>query len=109
MISNIAVLLVPTALVLLADTDPTTNPIYTCPFKAGQIVIQQPEHSGEVTVEVHGQARRYLMDKLKLVPKDQGLPSLVFQPDVKLWQLLNDQGEAVESVACTEKPSLKTG
>ncbi|KFC64771.1 hypothetical protein FG93_05061 [Bosea sp. LC85] len=109
MASHIAVLLVPITLVLVTDTDPVTNPIYTCAFEAGQIVIQQPEQSGEVTVEVHGQARRYAMDKLKLVPRDQGLPSFRFQPDLKRWQWLNDQGEPIESVGCTEKPSLKTG
>lgn len=109
MISHIAVLLIPTALAFVAATEPTTNPVYTCKFKAGEIVIEQAEPSGDVMIQVDGQARRYVMDKLKLVPRDRGLPSYLFQPDLKRWQLLNDQGEPIESTVCTEKPSLKTG
>jgi len=109
MISHIAVLLLPIAVALAAETDPVTNPVYTCKFEAGQIVIEQADVSGEVTVEVAGQARRYVMDKLKLVPREGGLPAFLFQPDLKRWQWLDDQGAPVESVVCTEKPSLKTG
>ncbi|PTM42831.1 hypothetical protein [Bosea sp. 124] len=109
MISHIAVLFAPMVFALVADTDPVTNPVYTCPFKAGQVVIEQAEPSGDVIVQVDGQARPYVMDKLKLVPKDRGLPSFLFQPDLKRWQWLNDQGDPTESVGCTEKPSLKTG
>lgn len=109
MITHIAILILPVALTLAADPDPVTNPVYTCKFEGGLIVIEQPEPSGDVMVEVHGQARPYVMDKLRLVPRDQALPSFLFQPDLKRWQWLNDQGEAIESVACTEKPALKTG
>lgn len=109
MISHIAVLLLPMGLALVADTDPVPNPIYTCNFEAGQIIIEQAEPSGDVMVEVHGQARRYVMDKLKLVPREQGFPSFLFQPDLKRWQWLNDQGQPIESMVCTEKPALKTG
>lgn len=109
MISHIAVLLLPMGLALVAETDPVPNPVYTCIFDAGQIVIEHPEPSGDVMVEVRGEARRYVMDKLKLVPRDQGLPSFLFQPDLKRWQWLNDQGQPIESMVCTEKPALKTG
>jgi hypothetical protein len=109
MISQIAVFLLPIGLGLVAQTDPVPNPVYTCNFDAGQIVIEEPEPSGDVTVEVRGEARRYVMEKLKLVPREQGLPSFLFQPDLKRWQWLNDQGQPIESVACTEKPALKTG
>lgn len=107
MIEHIAVVLLPMSLALVAGTDP--NPVYVCKFGAGNIVIEQAGPAGDVMVEVHGQARPYVMDKLKLVPRDQGLPSFHFQPDLKRWQWLNDQGEAIESVACTEKPALKAG
>ncbi|AMJ61069.1 hypothetical protein [Bosea sp. PAMC 26642] len=109
MISHIAVLLLPLGLALVAETDPVPHPVYTCKFEAGQIVIEQAEPSGNVTVEVNGQARQYVMDKLKLVPRDQGLPSFLFQPDLKRWQWLNDQGEPIESTTCAEKPALKAG
>ena len=108
MISHVAVLLVPFTVIWVAD-DRVTNPVYTCKFKAGQIVIEQTEPSGDVMVEVHGQARPYVMDKLKLVPRDPGLPSFLFQADLKRWQWLNDQGDPIESVTCAEKPALKTG
>lgn len=109
MISHITLVLVPLSLSLVAGTDPIPNPVHACKFEAGDIVIEQAGPAGDVTVEIHGQARPYVMDKLKLVPRDQGLPSFLFQPDLKRWQWLNDQGEAIESVACTEKPALKTG
>lgn len=109
MIEHIAILSLSMGVVLAAEKDPVTNPIYTCKFEAGQIVIEQADVTGEVTVEVSGQARRYVMDKLKLVPRDGGLPSFLFQPDLKRWQWLDNQGAPVESVACTEKQSLKTG
>lgn len=109
MISHIAMFLLPIGLALVAETDPVPNPVYTCKFAAGHIVIEQPEPSGDVMVEVRGQAQRYVMDKLKLVPRDQDFPSFLFQPDLKRWQWLNDQGHPIESVICTEKPVLKTG
>ncbi|KPF68326.1 hypothetical protein IP69_11720 [Bosea sp. AAP35] len=109
MILYVALLLLPVSLAIAADTDPVANPIFTCKFEAGQIVIEQAEASGDVTVEVKGQARPYVMDKLKLVPRDQGLPSFLFQPDMRRWQWLNDQGEPIESVVCAEKPALKAG
>ena len=109
MISQIAIFLLPMGLALVAETDPLPKPVYTCKFDAGQVVIEQPDTSGDVMVEVRGQARQYVMDKLKLVPRDQGLPSLLFQPDLKRWQLLNDLGEPIESISCTEKPALNTG
>ncbi|MGO4739928.1 hypothetical protein AB4099_25495 [Bosea sp. 2KB_26] len=104
----IAMILLPMSLAL-ADTEPVTNPVYTCKFKAGEVVIEQVESSGDVMVKADGQARQYVMDKLKLVPREQGLPTYVFQPELKRWQLLNDRGEAIESTECSAKPSLKTG
>lgn len=109
MISHIAVVLLPMSVTLVAGTDPVPNPVYACKFGAGNIVIEPVGPGGDVTVEIHGQARPYVMDKLKLVPRNQGLPSFLFQPDLKRWQWLNDQGVSIESVACTEKPPLKTG
>lgn len=109
MILHVALLLMPVSLALAAETDPVANPVYTCKFDAGQIVIEQADPSGDVTVEVKGTARPYVMEKLKLVPRDQGLPTFLFQPDMKRWQWLNDQGEPIESIVCVEKPALKTG
>ena len=109
MISHIALLLLPVGLALVVETDPVPNPIYTWNFEAGQIIIEQAEPSGEVMVEVHGQARPYVMDKLRLIARDQGLPSFLFQPDLKRWQWLNGEGAPIESMVCTEKPALKTG
>lgn len=105
---TIALIMLPAALTF-ADTEPVTNPVYTCKFKAGDVVIEQVETSGDVMVKVGGQAHQYVMDLRKLVPRDRGLPSYLFQPELKRWQLLNDQGEAIESAECTSKPSLKTG
>jgi hypothetical protein len=109
MISQLAAIILPFSLVWVADNGSVPNPIYTCQFKAGQIVIEQANEAGEVTVEVDGKARQYVMENRKLIPRDQGLPTLRFQPDLKQWQWLNDQGEPIESTVCTEKPSLKTG
>jgi hypothetical protein len=109
MILHVALLLMPMGLALAAETDPVANPVFTCQFKAGRIVIEQANAAGEVTVEVDGKARQYALQERKLVPRDQGLPTLLFQPDQKQWQWLNEQGEPIESTVCTEKPSLKTG
>lgn len=107
MIALVTLLLVPIALALSADIDPVSNPVYKCKFDAGQIVIQQAEASGDVTGD--GQARQYVMDKLKLGRRAPGLPAFFFQPDLTRWQWLNDQGEPLESTACSEQPTLKTG
>ena len=109
MILHVALLLMPMGLALAAETDPVANPVFTCQFKAGRIVIEQANAAGEVTVEVDGKARQYALQERKLVPRDQGLPTLLFQPDLKQWQWLNEQGEPIESTVCTEKPSIKTG
>ena len=50
------------------------NPVYRCKFDAGQIVTEQPEPSGDVMVEVRGEAKRYVMDELKLVPATWACP-----------------------------------
>ncbi len=109
MILHVALLLMPMGLALAAETDPVANPVFTCQFKAGQIVIERANEAGEVTVEIDGKARQYALQERKLVPRDQGLPTLLFKPDLKQWQWLNDQGEPIDSAVCTEKPSLKTG
>jgi hypothetical protein len=109
MISNAGLLLMPLSVAWLAATEPTRNPVLTCHFKAGQVVIEQADSTGDVSVEVYGHSRRYVMDKLKLNPREAGLPTFLFQPDIKRWQWLNDKGEPIESTVCTEKPSLKTG
>lgn len=109
MFLQIAGIIVPLSLVGVADNEPLQNPVYTCQFNAGRIVIEQVNEVGDLTVEVEGKARQYVRENRKLVPRDKGLPSLLFEPDLKQWQLLNDLGEPTESAVCTEKPSLKTG
>lgn len=59
MILHVALLLMPMGLALAAETDPVANPVFTCQFKAGRIVIEQANAEGEVTVEVDGKARQY--------------------------------------------------
>jgi hypothetical protein len=109
MISHIAILIVAMPLQLVAAPDPVAKPVYTCKFETGQIVIEQADATDDVSVEFQGQVHRYVMEKLKLVPREQGLPSFLFQPDIKQWQWLNDKGDPIESTVCTEKPALKTG
>lgn len=72
-------------------------------------MIEQANAAGEVMVEVDGKALKYALQERKIVPRDQGLPTLLFLPDLKQWQWLNEQGGPIESTMCTEKPSLKTG
>ncbi len=109
MILHVALLLMPLNLTPVADTDPVANPVYTCKFNAGLIVIGQAEENGQLTVEINGQARPYVMEKLRLVPRERGLPTFLFQPDVRRWQWLDTMAEPIESIACSEKPSLNAG
>lgn len=109
MILPVALLLMPLSLTPVAETDPVANPVYTCKFDAGLIVIGQAEENGRLTVEIDVQARPYVMEKLRLVPREQGFPTFLFQPDVRRWQWLDDKAEPIESVACTEKPALSAG
>lgn len=108
MIFQIAAIIVSLGLGM-ANSEPVVDPIYTCQFKAGRIVIEKANEAGEVTVEVGGTARQYVKQSRKLVPREQNLPSLLFDPDLKQWKMLNELGEPIESVVCTEMPQLKTG
>lgn len=97
-----AALLAPSAVVLssygcaLANSSST----YICKFETGVVVIDPVGPDGAITVEVAGQRRPYALEDEKLVPQDAGLPTLLFQPGLKRWKMLNEKGETIEITIC---------
>ena len=70
------------------------------------IVFDHPDAAGGVTVQIHGEARRYVFHQQKLVPEDDRMPTYYFQTELKRWKLLNNSGETVETTVC--KASLSS-
>lgn len=97
----LATLLAPSAVVLssygyaLASTK-----TYECKFAAGVVVIDVPGPDGITPVEVAGQRHAYASHEGKLIPHDTGLPTLLFQPGLKRWKILNENGETIEITIC---------
>ncbi|RYF25524.1 MAG: hypothetical protein EOO23_08965 [Comamonadaceae bacterium] len=81
--------------------------IYTCKFEVGVVVINHlgPENA---VVQLAGEDRRYVFDDEKLVPRDTGLPTFLFQSGLKRWKLLNESGETLEITICKAAASSAT-
>ncbi|PTM42829.1 hypothetical protein C8D03_4428 [Bosea sp. 124] len=100
MISQLAVLMIPSAILLANHAQPDADVSYTCKFEAGVIVIDHPQATGRATVQIGGDARPYIVDEQKLVPMEAGLPTYYFQSELKRWKRLNQSGETVETTVC---------
>lgn len=100
MIPHLAALLVPSALFLTTHADTDRGVTYTCKFEGGCDCHRPLDAAGGVTVQIHGEARRYVFHQQKLVPEDDRMPTYYFQTELKRWKLLNNSGETVETTCC---------
>lgn len=97
----LTVLLAPSAVVLSSYGCALANSsTYICKFETGVVVIDPVGPDGAITVEVAGRRRPYALDDEKLVPHEAGLPTLLFQPGLKRWKRLNENGETIEITIC---------
>jgi len=99
-ISQLAALLMPSAIFLTNHAAPDMNITYSCKFDSGLVVIDHREAAGRATVQIDGSTRQYLFDQQKLVATEAGLPTYYFQAELKRWKRLNDSGETVETTVC---------
>lgn len=100
MISQFAALVIPSAVFLANHAQPDADVSYICNFAGGVIVIEHPQPTGRVTVQIDGEARPYILDQQKLMPMEAGLPTYYFQSELKRWKLLDERGETLETTVC---------
>ena len=100
MLSQLLPTLISSVVFLASHAPVGSSQSYECKFEAGTAVISHHGFNGAATVEIDGEAFSYVFEEDKLVPRTQGTPTYLFQPELKRWKLLNQQGETVEITVC---------
>lgn len=85
---------------LIGNEAQASGTTYICKFEVGIVVIGDQSGDGARDVKLDGRTRSYISDEYKLVPQAAGLPTLLFQPELRRWKVLNERGETVEISVC---------